>query len=420
MKFKQKVLDFIWALLYIPLGLPLSLLLPWGRKRAKFERLNISDPKSRPFEGELAFEVSSEGELEQVYPLLKYLLNKGTRVELIYSSQSVKEKCHKLGTEYPLHLRLFRLPLLTHFFGNIFGGQSLRSWMSSSTLILCRYDFFPQLLSLDVKLGLVSASLKGKKNVSPALYNLFEFIVATSKEEEDKFKKFYKKDLMALDFRVERIGERIEKAPEKLGQFPYKEILNDFPKSNRLILGSCWPVEMEIFKNLKFQKDILDKKIHVCLAPHNLNEMEDLIQAFRKSTEGKIPIYEDVDAPTIKSAPGVVLITQKGILCELYSLFGQSFVGGGHGRSIHSVLEPYLAGNLIYCGPKTFRSTEYDFIMAHSPKDIHIVRKLSEFYDRFKIESISALEMEKRDRILAASKNEFGKIISLLNGPNNE
>ena len=151
MKIWQKLLSIMWALQYLPWGMLISKLTSWGRNRAKFERKNFSDPHSRPFKADIAFEVSSEGELEQVYPLLEYFLKEGTAVELIYSSESVEMKCQKLAQKYPQHLRIFRLPLLTHFFFNFLGGQSLKSWMSAPILILCRYDFYPQLLSLDGK-----------------------------------------------------------------------------------------------------------------------------------------------------------------------------------------------------------------------------------------------------------------------------
>ena len=377
MKIWQKLLSILWATLYFLVGWPISILTPWGRNRAKFERKNLTDPHSRPFKADIAFEVSSEGELEQVYPLLEYFLKDGTAVELIYSSESVEMKCQKLAQKYPQHLRIFRLPLLTHFFFNFLGGQSLKLWMSAPILILCRYDFYPQLLSLDGKLGLVSASLKGKKGANSRLYNLFDFIICASPQDEKRFKEFYGGNLSVQDFRVSRIGDRLKKADIA----SYLELFKETPFNRRLILGSCWPIEMEVFSHPRLQKDIQERNIQVAIAPHSLKDesIKEIIEAFNRNTSNKIPLYElneNVDALALKDMPGVIMITSKGILCELYSIFGQSYVGGGFGRSIHSVLEPYLAGSRVYCGPKTFRSTEYDFLFSHSPDYIHVVRKL--------------------------------------------
>ncbi|TDJ04332.1 MAG: hypothetical protein E2O68_08425 [Deltaproteobacteria bacterium] len=421
MKFWQKLVNMFWALQYLPLGWPFSMLLPWGRKRAKFERKNQSDPL---FKADLAFEISSEGEFEQIYPLLEHFLAQGTPVELIYSSESVEEKCQRLEQKYPQTLRIFRLPLLTHFFFNALGGQSLKSWISAPFLILCRYDFYPQLLSLNIRFGLVSASLKGKKWVNRRLYNLFDFIVCASPKEEKRFKSFYKGDLSVLDFRVSRIGDRVESADDKLT--PYFELLNELPKHQRLILGSCWPIEMELFADPRLREDILGKKILVAMAPHSLNEtsLNEIKQSFNKFTGGKIPLYElneSVDAAALmQEKPGVLMITSKGILCELYKLFGGSYVGGGFGRSIHSVLEPYLAGSRVYCGPKTFRSTEYDFILSHSPAYIHVVRELGQFYDSYIDETIEAHEIDKRETIIVESRSKFRRIVSLIDGKLNE
>ena len=40
-----------------------------------------------------AFECSSEGELEQVVPIINYLLSRDKKIELIYCSESVHHKC---------------------------------------------------------------------------------------------------------------------------------------------------------------------------------------------------------------------------------------------------------------------------------------------------------------------------------------
>ena len=223
------------------------------------------------------------------------------------------------------------------------------------------------------------------------------------------------------DFRASRIGDRLKKADIAA----YLELFKETPLNRRLILGSCWPMEMEIFSHPSLQKDILEKNIQVAIAPHSLKDesIKEIVQAFNRNTSNKIPLYElneNVDASALKDNPGVIMITSKGILCELYSIFGQSYVGGGFGRSIHSVLEPYLAGSRVYCGPKTYRSTEYDFVRSHSPDYIHVVRKLGEFYDSYVDEPINSDEISLREEILLESNKDFKRIISLLAGKMNE
>lgn len=73
------------------------------------------------------------------------------------------------------------------------------------------------------------------------------------------------------------------------------------------------------------------------------------------------------------------ICTEAGVLLELYTLFGQCFVGGGFDRSIHSVLEPFLAGCMVYCGPKIHRSTEYEYILTNAPEKIKVINGANDF-----------------------------------------
>ena len=64
--------------------------------RYEFESLNLSDPFCASFkdQGEIAdycFEVSSDGEFEQVRPIIDELLRTNRRVELIYCSESLEK-----------------------------------------------------------------------------------------------------------------------------------------------------------------------------------------------------------------------------------------------------------------------------------------------------------------------------------------
>ncbi len=135
------------------------------RRRKGFEHKNRRDSGCRSFSkddliADIAFEVSSEGELEQVRPLVMHYLQCGKRVELIFASESVEKKCLKLYCEYPEQLRIYRLPIISFH-------KTIRSWATASHLILCRYDFYPQLLLYAAvkgrKLSVVSGSLKNKQ-----------------------------------------------------------------------------------------------------------------------------------------------------------------------------------------------------------------------------------------------------------------
>jgi 3-deoxy-D-manno-octulosonic-acid transferase len=76
-----------------------------------------------------------------------------------------------------------------------------------------------------------------------------------------------------------------------------------------------------------------------------------------------------------KNHPAPIVILIKGILCELYAEFPMAFVGGGFGKSVHSLLEPYLSNSMVFCGPKVHRSTEADVIDQNDKNRLLILNK---------------------------------------------
>ena len=96
--------------------------------------------------------------------------------------------------------------------------------------------------------------------------------------------------------------------------------------------------------------------------------------------DDRLIIGEVTDKDSLNNDAHIFIVNHRGILVELYTLFGHAFVGGGYGRSIHSVLEPYLADCVVYCGPKTYRSTEFDVIQNDGPEKVHVVNSSSSFY----------------------------------------
>ena len=117
---------------------------------------------------EYAFEVSSEGELEQVMPVICHFLEQDIRVELLFSSSSVENKICDLKQQFPSLLRVRMLPLIHyHPFTRIYNPKD---WLQAKTFFLCRYDFFPELMSYgqqqDVHFILLSGAIKNfqKKN----------------------------------------------------------------------------------------------------------------------------------------------------------------------------------------------------------------------------------------------------------------
>lgn len=376
-------------------------------KRWEFESRNLKFASSMPFETEsdFAFEVSSEGELEQVKTLAISLLKKGLKIEILYSSDALESKMQNLFKSYPDNLRIFRMPLLSYSWFPFIGGQNIKNFIKAKTLFFCRYDFFPELLVLrtQMKLILLTGTLMNKKDSLKSwylrnLYESFDIIVAANDSDMSKFKalELKKTTLWAYDFRSLQIIERIENRNSLLMNRPFfphfQNWLAKVEKENRIVFGSYWPSENLIFSS-ELKGKITSGEVRFVIAPHKLSE-EFLGKVKESLSHLQMPVYLIGDNPPaggwegffrdLERSPGIVVSSVPGVLCELYQEFGSAFVGGGHGRSIHSLLEPYWAGCKLFCGPKTHRSTEYEFVKEFSPQNLFVVKELSNFFNIYK------------------------------------
>jgi 3-deoxy-D-manno-octulosonic-acid transferase len=340
--------------------------LPIVKKRRVFEGRNKQDDHCLSFKttnqkADLCFEFSSEGEYQQVASLISDALCDGKKLELVFFSPSVEKTIQDLAKKYPLQIRYLRFPLLS---------CGLNKWVTAKTLIMVRYDLFPELLvwasSKENHLKIIWVTFKKEhvlgKKIS-FLKKLFlkkaSYIVYASKNDRPIGTKLgLSGDHPFFDFRIEQIKRRMEKRHEKFQQlFPlyskFHQHIVKFPREKRLILGNIWPEDLFLLE--KIPQDYL-----IVVVPHQLNEdvltkIHQFLKSIKRDALEINNLSEDI------SPSNTYLINKKGILCELYADFGPAYVGGGFGVSVHSILEPLVAGNdRISCGPKTLRSTEYD------------------------------------------------------------
>lgn len=441
-------LYFLWPLFYPFLHFICVPLVKFCKKRNTFERKNLSDQGAQSFRevGETAntaFEVSSVGELEIVLPLIENLLEREKKVELIYCSPSVETQCQDLYAKYPQNIRILRLPLISYFpFTSLKIGQNLSSWMTAQTLVLCRYDFFPELLKIGmeekIKFVLVSATSKNKKTflkkaLMEKIYSLFNPIVTSTKQDQkflQKILKDQKKEITSCEFRIQRIATRlaVKKNNEKLNELMsfLGEYYDQFQHGQKIVLGSYWPEESQILNNKNLLTEIKSGKKQLTIVPHMLStEAEnDILADLEKITGGKIPLYvyrsnlsvqEKQDlAIKMQKENGILVVMVSGILCELYTHFKHAYVGGGFKISIHSVLEPYLAGCVVYCGPRVHRSTEYECIKEKSPELVHLLKNEYAFYDVLKSSSTKEVDYKVREELVTIGDQFLGDFCKTL------
>lgn len=420
------------------------------KQRVSFELRNFREAACQSFkdqgiQADFAFEVSSEGELEQVKPVLSAALNRGYLVELVFSSSSVEKQCLRLAkeSEEGANLRIFRYPLLTFMPGKRM--QDPYEWISAKNLFLCRYDFFPSLLRYgrrkDVKFTLLSGSLKSfKKRQAGSLYRKlyswiyqsFDQVVAATESDREAFETYFfskgashkeslrniERSLCAFDFRPISIAKRLEKRGTTLeSNFPaynlFQKNMERYPIHERFVFGSFWDYELKAFESP------LDwKRFFICIFPHRLDQENIDVLKTGLAQRVNAPVYElgKDEAENTKTLedfalkPGPIIINLKGVLCESYCDFGSAFVGGGHGVSVHSLLEPYMGGAKVYCGPKVGRSTEFDLIHELSPDRITIVDRLENLF-----ETLTEDSRKKVSNIDGFSSSYLGSQENILN-----
>ena len=428
---------FILFLLFLSvLRLPISLiaialkpLLPFLNRRILFERKNLLEHSALSFKKEnlradFCFEVSSEGELEQVRPLLERIISEKKRVEILFSSPSVEKKCLALYDRYPDSVRILRMPFVTFWPFPFLYFQSVWSWVSAPTVIFCRYDFFPELLllkCLEKKFVLLSGAIKKKGWYKLLAFSFFDIVVAATNGEKDQFEDLLGKKaiVFSCDFRIPRIFERLSLADKtlaaKAGLEAYINFIKKIPSSQKIILGSAWESDLSILKDAKLVADVKSSKIHLLVVPHKLDE--DFIANLNEKLSiifGRELVEILKEGEVFKKSP-VTLLQMSGVLCELYSLFKVSYVGGGYERSIHSVLEPFFSGSFVITGPKVQRSTEYDLISEMAPKEIHVLIQPDSFYTICEQNFLDKNpDQEVRTFWQKNSASEMNRIIELL------
>lgn len=402
---------FIYCLIRIflhPFILTFSLASSKIKNRLNFEGKQTIGFDSSKRAADFCFEVSSEGELEQVYCIIEQLILNGSFIEIIYCSESVEKSCFNIFNTYPGKINLLSLPGLSFFPWH--RTKDPNYWISSDQLIFCRYDFFPELIHFASRKGKVIKLISGSLNrfekkwaisryYLKYIYCQFQTIIAASKIDEEKFqnllgkKRILKKTQLPVqishfDFRIPRILNRVIRAEEVLkNKFPffehfYQNVLSKKYKKRR-IFGSFWPYEAKIFENT-----VGEYKYLICIAPHHVDAKS--VQKIVRSL-GAMDTYIIYEGMSEKQYMenyhrfiennGIWIFQIKGVLCELYSYFDQAYIGGGFGVSVHSLLEPYLSGCQVVCGPKIHRSSEYLWIKENDKASIRIAAKMENTWD---------------------------------------
>jgi 3-deoxy-D-manno-octulosonic-acid transferase len=367
---------------------------------------------------------SSEGELEQLMMVIHFLLSKGQKVVLFYTSESLGPKMDKWRDQIcEEELILLPFPVLSFW---TYSGVWKKIFKQAKYLVMVRYDFFPPFLhaaaSSKVKSILLLASLKNKnldfsmnswwwKNI----LNSFDVIIPSAKEQKEKIEELIvdrAEVTFPYDFRIPRILQRMNEISfEKERWFQSLNTLFDTTSiEKRIIFGSTWEVDLLTLENKDLVAEIKNGQWLLVIAPHKLKGKErDLIEFRLNEIFGEyftLDRDQPFDTEAWRANPSPILSLVPGVLCEMYTYFGQAYIGGGFGRSVHSLLEPYCGSCNLYCGPRTHRSTEYDLIMGEGPDALRVLKSESEFYNHLITNNERPLKARKENLEKSGSRSK--------------
>jgi len=381
------------------------------RERYVFERFVNNSNIISPVAFDVAFEFSSEGELELAKPVIQHALDRGDKVELIFSSDSVYKAALGIQKKYPNQVRILCLPIVSF---TPFGSSFIKNWVTAKRFILTRYDFFPEIIDCgsDKEFILISGSLKkfmsNPKKIKQLylrwVYKSFDKILMATDIEKENLNSLgiEHKDIQSFDFRPFQILSRINNidTDNSLLSSIFVSLKKD--KRKKIILGSFWADEVEFLKNPP--ADFFDR-FQLVLVPHKLDayNIEACKSVLSDIFSREVSVYSKSGSIT-----DITILDYKGILCELYQFFDYSYVAGGFRSSVHSLLEPFLSNSKVLCGPSISKSTEYDMILEIDKRKISILETLS-FYDEL---TKGEVDCEKVDHYKSTVDTDHKKYIS--------
>ncbi|MDH4467129.1 MAG: glycosyltransferase N-terminal domain-containing protein [Bacteriovoracaceae bacterium] len=380
---------FFWILGRLVLVLIFFKLAPrkW-RERSRWEKDYLSKMKQskKDLSTDIAIECSSEGEFEQVRYLVEQLLKINKKIDIFFCSPSVESTLKRFVQQYPEHVRINCVPLI-HF---PLPWSKWFQWSKAPKYLQVKYDFFPHLLFMAQKRSisvLLGAHWRPNAFLNYFFYFPFNFYTTAIEDTFEKLKNFARRDRVFLsDFRILRILERKSKLEITLQQqFPELGWFWSWMKyneSNLVILGNSWPKEVELFLEKIQQKEIELGVLQYVFVPHEINVVT--IQLYREwEKQGFVIVIDSEHGSFNKETKFLkpVILLVKGILCEIYNLGKFAIVGGGYQHKVHSLLEPYLAGCQVFCGPGIKYSQEYFLIKSKQAFAITLVDDLIKTHD---------------------------------------
>jgi 3-deoxy-D-manno-octulosonic-acid transferase len=310
------------------------------------------------------FHVASMGEYFQAEPIMKRIKEKDASISIIVSFFS-PSGFNNIKDSSCFDKKVY-LPFDTQ--------QNARLFIEAiepRLIIFVRYELWQNILSYasrkNIETWLIAAAppnSSSSKGVLKSLHvnglRLFSKVFPVSKESSRFFEDLNIDNQDQLpDPRYDGISEKLSNA-NPISDV-YQLIENLAVGRKILIVGSGWPEDDKVItKAVKNHSE----SVFTIHAPHepNTDYLNDLHSKYPNAItlSDAIEKTKTIDTSTDRSFRfDTMIIDRIGLLLSLYKISDMAYVGGGFGAGVHSVGEPFVAGNSIAAGAdKIYTSPE--------------------------------------------------------------
>ncbi|NRA65154.1 MAG: hypothetical protein HRU19_11770 [Pseudobacteriovorax sp.] len=309
----------------------------------------------------ILFFVSSAGEYEQALPLVDRLEARSPDLGIcfVFFSQS--------GIRFARTQNEPRLCLKAPW-DDVFIWRRVFSVIRPSQVFVVRYELWPGFLSVAAGYGtvvLINAVIHRRlgwfeKKLKASLLRYIDAIFTVNESDKSMFQDLapHLEDRMWAigDTKYERVLQRTIERKE-LWLSLKSELDKKWGERHRMILGSAWHKEVELFLNSV--DDIKTKYglLPVIIAPHDVSA--EMIAWIEQRCDAKSLSWARFSRmETLQKNTDILIVDKIGILPELYGCADYAMVGGALHHRVHNVLEPAVRGLSICFGPLYHTSME--------------------------------------------------------------
>jgi 3-deoxy-D-manno-octulosonic-acid transferase len=321
-------------------------------RRPNAEQLAKLRAARQKFNKRVIFFASSAGEFEQALPLVHRLESEGTFTHTFFFSNSGFDYAKARNFAFscskaPLDLPRYWRPLLNE--------------ISPMASFVIRYELWPGFLFCANEYGplyLVNASQshRGLDAIKRSLLKFFKIIFFTNNDSLVEEISHVQATVVKIvgDTKYDRVLERATTNSQQIAELREK-IIQSYGDRKVVVLGSCWPKDVEIFLSGWQQLSSNEQnQVALIFAPHDVTQehIKHIEQQILAVKSDYIRFSRWMNDPSLAHGGTAMVIDTVGKLAEVYGAATCAMVGGAMHHKVHNVLEPAAHKLAICFGPR--------------------------------------------------------------------